>query len=90
MVSGDTRIDVSDEMSESNIASGNNLDMKVSLTDVSSVGIVGTGNFGKALGSKLETCGVEVIVGSSRGPQNIFCLVSNVFPEEFVLWNAGL
>ena len=25
-----------------------------------------------------------------RGPQNIFCLVSNVFPEEFVLWNAWL
>ena len=49
MVSGDTRIDVSDKMSESNIASGNNLDMKVNLTNVSSVGIVGTGNFGKAL-----------------------------------------
>ena len=26
----------------------------------------------------------------TRGPQNIFCLVSNGFPEEFVLWNAGL
>ena len=25
-----------------------------------------------------------------RGAQNIFCLVSKVFPEEFVLWNAGL
>ena len=25
-----------------------------------------------------------------RGPQNIFCLVSNVFPKEFVLWNAWL
>ena len=23
--------------------------------------------------------------GGPRGPQNIFCLVSNVFPEEFVL-----
>ena len=25
----------------------------------------------------------------ARGAQNIFCLVSNVFPEEFVLWKAG-
>ena len=84
MVSGDTRIDVSDEMSESNIASGNNLDMKVNLTNVSSVGIVGTGNFGKALGSKLETCGVEVIVGS-RNPGGKFVSVEKSIQENLII-----
>ena len=38
----------------------------------------------------LSKVGCFVSGGWCRGAQNIFCLVSKVFPEEFVLLNAGL
>ena len=39
---------------------------------------------------KLDFDGVKVKLVFGRAAQNNFCLVSKVFPEEFVLQNTGL
>merc|ERR1711892_779096 len=67
-----TRVDAMDE------------GIKVDITDSESVGVVGTGNFGKAITTKLVQCGIQVVIGS-RNPAGPQVSMEKAFQEKIVI-----
>merc|ERR1711892_211930 len=58
--------------------------IKVDITDSESVGVVGTGNFGKAITTKLVQCGIQVVIGS-RNPAGPQVSMEKAFQEKIVI-----
>ena len=68
------------------VASGVNInpDIKVNIGEADCVGVVGTGNFGKAITNKLVKCGVQVVVGT-RNPTGLFVSIEKALQEKIVI-----
>jgi hypothetical protein len=61
-----------------------NSDIKVNIGEADCVGVVGTGNFGKAITNKLVKCGVQVVVGT-RNPTGLFKSIEKALQENIVI-----
>ena len=61
-----------------------NTDIKVNIGNADCVGVVGTGNFGKAITNKLVKCGVQVVVGT-RNPTGLFVSIEKALQEKIVI-----
>eukprot|EP00092_Neocalanus_flemingeri_P004298 GFUD01004620.1.p1 GENE.GFUD01004620.1~~GFUD01004620.1.p1 ORF type:complete len:507 (-),score=74.77 GFUD01004620.1:229-1749(-) len=88
MGSGDISLPVGEE---TNYSSGTpasemnyNTDIKVSIVATDSVAVIGTGNFGKAITTKLVQCGIQVVVGT-RNPAGPFVSIEKALQEKIVI-----
>jgi len=88
MVSGDVCLSLSEQTtklgSDADKVDVKDEDTKVDISEAESVGIVGTGNFGKAIASKIESSGLHVVQGS-REPGGKFVTVENTLQENLVI-----
>jgi len=93
--SGDDNLSVSEEITNStiedviideveSISKLFNHETKVDIIDAKRVGVVGTGNFGKAITTKLMKCGIKVVVGS-RNPAGPVVSIEKSFEEKIVI-----
>ena len=58
--------------------------VRIAVEDEDTVGVVGSGNFGKAIATKLKKCGVSVLVGS-RSPSPLQVSIGRALQEGIVI-----
>ena len=94
MVSGDVKNTLSGKnlenkkkMTGADIKGGTNhedTDTAVIIQEAERVGVVGTGNFGKAITNKLLSCGLQAIMGS-RNPTGVAVSIEKALQEKIVI-----
>jgi len=59
-------------------------DVKLDIDETDCVAVIGTGNFGKAIASKLVKCGIKVVIGT-RNPEGPFVSIEKALQEKIVV-----